>query len=59
MKDAEVSSITSVQMSKMDTNKKCKSIFEGDSYIPKEKSHRYNDSYLKFGIHVYSAYGKE
>ena len=48
MKDAAVSSATSVQSSKMDANNKRKITFEDDSDRPKKKSRRYNDSYLDF-----------
>ena len=48
MKDAAVSSVISVQISKMYANKKRKSMFEDDSYRLKKKSCRYNDSYLDF-----------
>ena len=53
MKDAAVSSATSVQSSKMDANKKSKITFEDDSDRPKKKSRRYNDSYLDFGLFTF------
>ena len=59
MKDAAVSSVTSVQISKMDANKKRKSTFEEDSYRPKKKSRRYNDSDLDFGFTFILQNGEE
>ena len=59
MKDAAVSSATSVQSSKMDANKKRKITFEDDSDRPKKKSRRYNDSYLDFGFTFILLNGEE
>ena len=49
----------SVQISKMDANKKRKSTFKDDSHRPKKKSHRYNDSYLDFRFMFIMQNGKE